>query len=403
MISKDDDDDNTSFFVTGRPRTDRSKVTIVLQQPTTNNGSDDNPHNKFISLHVDPNELDEFLKTQRRIVQTSKHNARKQTQQILHDHLATAMKDCSTNIKQFANWYFAYTTTYKLLSVAMQSATSHVLKFGKDETTLKEAVTYDVQKYICNKYQALVLRPALTDPKIHRSIVTTLKSIYQEVYLRSLTELDDSVQTFVRQHTTYDDGSNKSSSSGSLSISPDSIVLELDWKAQLQKAQHLPVAYEKNPPEFSVALVGTGAIAGKAMGGTAIKAMSAKLATPFATKAAATAVSGKAAAAAAGASTAGAAGGMVAGGPLGAGIGAAIGIGIDMAMNAGVSLIQRDAFEKDVQESLDATLLEWEERILPEVDRIVQDVWFAGAEDALMYTGNDEANGDNNDAKKENP
>jgi hypothetical protein len=401
MLQKNDDGSaDDSFFRTGRPRTDRSKVTIVLQRPSPPQsprgvGDDDddddgwNSQDKFVSLQVDTDDLQEFLDAQRRILQASQEAAHVETQRILHDQLTEAVGECSENIPQFARWYFAYTTTYKLLSVAMKSATLHVTRLDRtnDEVaTLKEAVTYDVQKYICGKYEAMVLRPAITDPKIRRAIVATLETVYRDVYLKALRQLDDSVQTFVQQHAV--------TPSKSLSISPNSIVMELDWRAQLQKAQHLPVVYEKTSPEFSVALIGTGAVAGKAMGGAAMKAMGAKLAAPFATKAATTALGGKAAAAAAAgaASTAGAAGGMVAGGPLGAGIGAAIGVGIDVAMNAGVRLMQRDAFERDVQRSLDATVVEWEERILPEVDRVVQDVWFAGAHAALSDRNNDSNN-----------
>jgi hypothetical protein len=154
-----------------------------------------------------------------------------------------------------------------------------------------------------------------------------------------------------------------------LALPPGAVVLELDWKAQLQKAVHLPVAYEKRPAEFSVAIIGAGAMAGKAMGGTAVKAVSAKLAAPFAAKAVGTTLGGKTAAGAA-------LGGVLAGGPLGAGMGAAIGIGMDMAVNKSISLLQQSTFEKDVQESLDATMLEWEEKILPEVDSFVQEEWF---------------------------
>ena len=76
------------------------------------------------------------------------------------------------------------------------------------------------------------------------------------------------------------------------------------------------------------------------------------------------------------------------GGPVGSAVGAAagaaIGIAVDMTMNAGVALMQRSKLEVDVQESLDATRQEWQEKQLAELER-VQDVWYEYAE-ALLDT-----------------
>ena len=55
--------------------------------------------------------------------------------------------------------------------------------------------------------------------------------------------------------------------------------------------------------------------------------------------------------------------------------GAAIGVGVDMTVNAGVALMQRSAFEQDIRDSLDATRMEWEDRLLPELER-VQSIWY---------------------------
>lgn len=365
---------------TGAPRQDQSKVTIVLPQNFSYTKSAKKTAANPLLLQVDHDDLQEFLDIQRLFLQSQKKNAKEQTLQILHQHLAEAMQDCQTRgVRQFATWYFSYSTTYKLLSIAMKSAAKHAISIGQNkEQTLQQDVTRDLQRYICEKYQAMVLRPAVTDPKIHRALIATLEKLQKDVYQPALTHLEDSIQQYARGHdgdaTVVSDKDGKTSSS--YHIPPGSITLELDWKAQLQKAQHLPIAYEKNPPEFSVALIGGSAVAGKVMGGTAVKAVSANLATPFATKAVGTTLGGKAAA--------GAAGGMITGGPLGGAMGAAVGVGMDMALNKGVSLMQRSTFEKDVRESLHATLLEWQERMLPEVDRVVQEEWLGGLESMLQ-------------------
>lgn len=371
---------------TGAPRQDSSKVTIVLPKQKRPKSTDqvktasDDSALSVLLLQVDREDLQEFLRTQEQTIKVQKDTAKQQTQQVLHHQLREAMHDCQTRgVKQFASWYFSYTTSYQLLSIAMKSAAKHALKLGarNEQQTLQQAVTRDLQLYICEKYQAMVLRPAVTDPKVHRALVLTLEKLHAQVYRPAVMQLEMAMQQYEKGHE--DKVVEAGSSTSSFSVPPGSIVLELDWKAQLQKAQHLPIVYEKNPSEFSVALIGGSAMAGKAMGGTAVKAVSAKLAAPFATKAVGTTLGGKAAA--------GAAGGIVAGGPLGGAMGAAIGVGMDMALNKGISLMQRSAFEKDVQESLDATLLEWEERMLPEVDRVIQEEWFGQLEAMLEVNG----------------
>jgi hypothetical protein len=375
---------------TGAPRQDQSKVTIVLPGETIDTISKtktSTAKTENALLQVNLEELREFFQTQQAVIESQQLQAKEETRQTLHQQLSAAFQDCrERGVPQFAKWYFSYTTTYKLFSIAMKSAAKHALTIQK-ESTLQQAVTQDLQLYICDKYQALVLRPAVTDPKIHKAVLQTLEQVYEMSYQPAMGELETAMQRFAQGHSddVEETTSTATSSRPRLTIPADSVVLELDWKAQLQKAVHLPVAYEKNPPEFSVAIIGGSAIAGKAMGGAAVKAVSAKLAAPFAAKAVGSTLGGKAAAGAA------AAGGMMAGGPLGAGMGAAIGIGMDMAVNKGISLMQRSAFEADVQESLDATILEWEAKILPEVDRLVQEDWF-GQLQAMLQANVDEKN-----------
>jgi hypothetical protein len=100
-----------------------------------------------------------------------------------------------------------------------------------------------------------------------------------------------------------------------------------------------------------------------------------KVVSPFVAKAVGVTLGG-------GAAAAGAAGGAMAGGPMGAAIGAAIGLTVDMTVNAGVALMQRSSFEQDVKDSLDATILEWEENLFPELERI-HGIWFDHAESVL--------------------
>ena len=386
---------------TGAPRQDQSMVTIVMpaaskgilggNEPlkfTSTRQSQENvvldegndEEETSLAVQVDREVLRLFLQAQRQILQVKKGKAQDQTQQILHEQLSESFSNCQTRgVQQFAKWYFSYTTTYRLLSIALKSAAKHAVTFRKEQT-LQELVTQDLQHYIMEKYQAMVLRPAVTDPKVHRAAVKALEMAHVQIYQAALLDLEEAMREFADQHhATINPGSSPSQSSSSakpLSLPADSVRIRLDWRAQLQKAQHLPIAYEKRPPEFSVALIGGGALTGKLAGGAAIKTVSAKLAAPFVTKAVGSTLGSKVAAA-------GLAGGALAGGPVGAGVGAAIGITLDMAVNQGISLMQRSAFEEDVQQALKVTLLEWEGRILPEINRVVQEEWFGQLEGML--------------------
>jgi hypothetical protein len=362
------------------PKRDASKATVRIKQAPlapkaisqantkSSNASDDD--SSYSLQQVDAKEFAVFVEQQHAILVQAEQHGITHARETLHTELQRALEDAQDRVPRFADWYFAYPTTYKLLTLAMSSAVKHAVTFRKEQT-LKERVSEDLQDYIRAKYLNIVLRPALTDPRIHRAFVAALESSHQH-YQDTLQALDTSVQQFVtKQAQPY-------------LVAPPSasdVIVDLDWTAQLQKVQHVPMHYEKFP-ERTVVLVASGAAAGKMAGGAtlgaAAKAVTAKLAAPFATKAAASAMGGKAAA--------GAASGALLGGPLGGAVGAvagaALGVGVDMGVNAGISLLHRGTLEKDLHESIDATLLEWEERLGPELLQ-VQTVWFRHAKDIL--------------------
>lgn len=382
-------------------RLDASRATVLLQtaaatsdQPKASqaNLSSSGKTADGVSLQkVDRAEFEAFLAQQRAILTRARKQSEQVAAQVLSTELKRALADADDRVADFADWYLGYPTTYKLLGLAMSSATQYAVTFrnNKDQETLASKVAQDLQVHVCRKYEALVLRPAVTHPKIHRAFVTSLRRAHEE-YLQAVAELETSVSDFV---------SNQARSYYASPPSSNDVVVNVDWSAQLAKVQHVPLAYEKTP-ELTVGLVTAGAAAGKIAGtaslGAAVKALGAKLSAPFATKAAGTVMAGKAAA--------GATAGAAAGGALGATVGAAVGIGVDVAVNAGVALMQRSALEQDVRESLDATLMEWEERLRPELDR-AQSVWFGHAEDLLRVdtTPSDSAKPNNNKNSNNSP
>lgn len=324
---------------------------------------------------MDAAEFASFVAKQRAALDAARERARADASEALRSEIRAALAGAYDRVPDFSSWYFAYPTTYQLLGIAASSAARHAVSF-RTEQSLSEAVAEDVQIHVRRKYEAIVLRPALTDPLVHRAFVRALRSV-REGCLSAIDELESSVAAFASERAT---------ATLSSPPRPDDVIVDVDWAAQLQKVEHVPTVYEKSPAA-TVALIGAGAAAGKVAGsaaatGAAAKAVAAKIAAPFATKAAG-ATLGKAAAAGA---TAGAIAGPV-GAAAGVAAGAAIGLGVDVTVNAGVTLMQRPALERDVRDSLDATVLEWEERLLPELER-VQGIWFDQAA-ALIVASDD--------------
>jgi hypothetical protein len=70
----------------------------------------------------------------------------------------------------------------------------------EQEQTLSAAVSADLQEHVGRKYEAIVLRPALLDPMLHRAFVHSLQSAH-DGYRDALMSLDGSVAEFVSQQS----------------------------------------------------------------------------------------------------------------------------------------------------------------------------------------------------------
>ena len=112
---------------TRAPRRDNSKATVVLKRVDTVKDvsqkiSPQHVHGESSLHEVDGETFALFLKEQRDLLSVAKEQGREATQRRLAKQLELAMEDASNRVASFADWYFAYTTTYRLLSIAMTSA-----------------------------------------------------------------------------------------------------------------------------------------------------------------------------------------------------------------------------------------------------------------------------------------
>mmetsp|Transcript_29083 Transcript_29083/g.70206 ORF Transcript_29083/g.70206 Transcript_29083/m.70206 type:complete len:448 (-) Transcript_29083:68-1411(-) len=354
---------------------DGSKATVLLKssallQSAPNKLTIDQVDEETKNLQrVDAENFDKFCQEQRKILKEAREQSKRAAKEKLRQELEVAFENSYRRIPKFSAWYFAYSTTWKLVGEAGKSAAKHAVSFTS-EKTLSEAVSHDLQALVCQKYEALILKPKLTDPKVHKAFVDSLQATHKD-YLKALENLESSVATFVQEEI----------KEAAAAPTTRDVIVDVDWKAQLQKVDHLPLAFEKSP-QFSMALIGSSVVGGKVVGAgtavTATKALMGKLVSPFVSKAVAAATLGKGG----GVAAAGAAGGAMAGGPLGAAMGAIVGVSVDMTVNAGVALMQKGSFERDVKEAMDVTIMEWEENLWPELEK-TQGIWFDRADAVL--------------------
>mmetsp|Transcript_6068 Transcript_6068/g.7837 ORF Transcript_6068/g.7837 Transcript_6068/m.7837 type:complete len:346 (+) Transcript_6068:66-1103(+) len=223
-------------------RKDASKVVVTLPTMPPPDETKRLPLQQHYEMYAQ--DFVTFLQEQETRLENAKLNAKNESAEFLHQELVAALfQECSRRIPEFVNWYLAYPTSYHLLTIAMTSAATHIVTFQNPQD-LQQAVSRDVQDYVCQKYQAIVLRPALTDPKLNRAFYKSVQAAHEQ-YLQALTTLENSLQQFVGQNATV------------YHKAPDrnSVVMDLDWKTQLQKTYHIPVVYEKSP-QFSIAVIG---------------------------------------------------------------------------------------------------------------------------------------------------
>jgi hypothetical protein len=261
---------------------------------------------------------------------------------MLHRTLDETFQECQgpERIKAFASWYYAYATTYELMRVAVTAAAAAI----PTAQASREAASEAVAAAVLEKYSAIVLRPAQTEPALRQAFERASKAARTDtlhaigrIHARSLPLLD--------KHTTHlEDGQQDGGAR-----------LDVDWRFARGTAAGIDLAHGRPSGLPSIALLGGGALvgkaaaasAGKAAATAATKAMAGKLAAPFVAKV------GSAMAPAA------ASVGAAAGGPVGVVIGAGIGLAVDYALAKGLELAGRAELEKDVAFALRTAQGEW--------------------------------------------
>ncbi len=272
----------------------------------------------------------------------------------------TSMRD---RVPAFADWYYAWPTSYRLTGKAMYSAAANVMK--PSVMRLDDAVAHDLERYVEKRYRDIVMRPELSDPLLQWAFVHALET-GQSGFQFALNGFDTRFQYFVSTQTTYLDGT----------ANLDEVSVVLDWDHQTKKLTISGVERGALEVARSVTLAAGGALVGKRVGA----AVGAKIAQSISGRATATAARGIAVRLAGpyvarGLGTAAATAVGASGGPMGAVIGGATGIGLDYVINEGIEYAERDSLEAGVTEALGIQQRQWQQIMQSSLSEAV-DVWF---------------------------
>lgn len=307
------------------------KVTLIYQ----------NQNGQWVRILADAERYSEFVRTHAANLETQRQQLREQVKTQFEAGMNTIFQDIQGRIPSLADWYFSYGTSYQLLWEAITSVVSNL---GAEN--IKKAVAADIENLIQRQYEYRVLKPELTDPKVQQLYQQTLEQTHQS-YLKVLGRMGAEFQVFVSKHTPY------------LEPSPQSVPeLHLDWISQIHKLRIASDAASSLGVFRGITLTTLGAITGKALGSQVGAVIAARLALPFVERALLTVTGG----------TTGAGSGSL-GGPIGATVGVVVGatvaLAVDWAVQQGVEMLSRTQFEKDVQEVVNSTNKQWQNKLLP--------------------------------------
>jgi hypothetical protein len=312
---------------------------------------------------ADADALSGFVRRELERAEIVRRDTHTRVRAALEARAAPVFASMHTRVPAFADWYFAWPTSYRLTGKAMYSVASNVMK--PSVMRLDDAVAHDLERYVEKRYRDIVMRPEISDPLLQWAFVHALETGHGGFQF-ALNGFDDRFQYFIRTHTSYLDGTPNL----------DDVSVVLDWDHQTKKLSISGVERGTLEVARAVTLTAGGALIGKRIG----SAVGAKLAQRITSRAAATGARGVAARLAGpyvarGLGTVAATAVGSSGGPMGAVVGGAAGLGLDYAINEGIEYAERDTLEAGVTEALHMQQRQWQQTMHASLSEAV-DVWF---------------------------
>jgi len=221
---------------------------------------------------VDQEKYSDFVRKSVETLLAAQKEMEEESSRLLSERVNKCFNEIKPRSEQFADWYFSYSTSFKLIQEASMSLARHTAKVF-EETPINQAVAADMDRFMSQKYERIVLRPEINSAEITSSYLQCVKQIHAR-YLKVIQSIDADMCELLDNETTH-----------VKTPRTEDIKLSLDWASQLHKIKSVPVNFEKSP-ELSLALSGGGAILGKSLGSkgaslATTKALAGKLSAPF--------------------------------------------------------------------------------------------------------------------------
>ncbi|MEA1954164.1 MAG: hypothetical protein U9O24_07205 [Campylobacterota bacterium] len=228
-------------------------------------------------------------------------------------------KNSFNNAKIYADWFYEYTTQYKILYQSGKGIVNDY-RVGLSDFKIKDAAINQVNDYISTKYKDLVLKPHLLEPSLKLKIDNLISSYInnKDEYIR---KINNKFEIYLAQN-------------------PDKLSkialneIQADWKSNILNSKNL-ITLKGKSAEGALAVGVTSVVGAKIASGTAGKAMASNIIAKFGFKKAIASMSAKVALA-----------------PFTLGLSLVIGFLVDSSLNEMDESLTRDSFIADVNKNL---------------------------------------------------
>lgn len=290
----------------------------------------------------------EFVNTQLAYIDQRRQGLKDKIKRDLAAQFERAFADRNAAVEAYADWFFAWGSSWKILYQAVMGGINEVPKVGISRTKVTEAARIEVERYMMQHYKEFVLKPELRDPLIVSGTEQVLRDAHQE-FLFILSTLDYRLTDFLKRHTRHIE-----------SLDPGDVQrIKLDWEAQRWKTPRTQI-----DNQYRQALTSIGTIAASTV---VLGPMLEATILPLLGEVIAETMAGFELAI----------GGAVLGSEvplLGNLLGFAAGVGADYLLSYFRESLNREDFVAGNRAAVEATMREWQGKLLPELQRLV-DVW----------------------------
>ena len=134
---------------------------------------------------VDEEKYSEFVRRSVEALLTAQKELERESSRLLSERINQCFSEITPRSEQFADWYFSYSTSFKLIQEATMSLARHTAKVF-EETPINEAVAADMDRFMSQKYERIVLRPEINNSEMMSSYLQCVKDIHARLEIVTL-------------------------------------------------------------------------------------------------------------------------------------------------------------------------------------------------------------------------